>query len=153
MHAIIPVRPENERTFARLKKICLALPDAVESVNHARPCFTVREKTFAMFLDDHHGDGRVALWCKAPPGAQGMIVESDPERYFVPPYVGSKGWVGARLDRKPDWQAIAALVGESYAMTAPPPKREVGAAKTNRGPSAKTSAKTSAKAQRGWAGR
>lgn len=120
---IIPVRPENEKTFAKLRKICLALPGAAESVNHMRPCFAVRDKTFAMFLDNHHGDGRVALWCKAPPGAQAMIVDGDPERYFVPPYVGKSGWIGARLDRAPDWKAIAAFVAESYAMTVPRPRR------------------------------
>lgn len=120
---IIPVRPENERTFAKLRKICLALPGAVESTNHARPCFTIAKKTFAMFLDNHHDDGRVAIWCKAPPGAQSMIVESDPERYFVPPYVGPSGWIGARLDRKPEWTAVAALIEESYVMTAPKRRR------------------------------
>ena len=112
-----------EKALSRLRKICLALPDAVESVNHGRPCFSVRKKTFVMFLDNHHGDERLAIWCKAPPGAQSMIVESDPVRYFVPPYVGPSGWIGARLDRKPEWDAIAAFVAESYAlMTAPKPR-------------------------------
>jgi hypothetical protein len=79
----------------------------------------VRGKTFAMFLDNHHGDGRVALWCKAPPGAQAEIVAADPRRFFVPPYVGPRGWIGARLDLDPDWGAVAACVEDSYRMTAP----------------------------------
>jgi hypothetical protein len=105
--------------LARLRAICLALPEATEGENHGNPSFEVRGKTFVMFLDNHHGDGRVAIWCKAPPGAQGTLVEADPTRYFVPPYVGPRGWLGARLDTGPDWDAIAACVEESWRMTAP----------------------------------
>lgn len=123
-HPIMPTAPENEKLLAKLRAIALALPSTDEALNHGRPCFRVREKTFVMFLDDHHRDGRVAIWCKAPPGAQSMIVEGDPVRFFVPPYVGTSGWIGARLDRKPDWAAIEALVGESYAMTAEPKTRK-----------------------------
>lgn len=121
-HPVIVTSPGNLKHLEKLRRLCLALPGADEALNHGRPCFRVREKTFVMFLDDHHRDGRLAIWCKAPPGAQSMIVESDPVRYFVPPYVGPRGWIGARLDRKPDWSAIQALVEESYAMTAPKPK-------------------------------
>ena len=117
-HPIMPTAPQNERTLAKLRKLCLAFAGASEAINHGRPCFVVDKKSFVMFLDNHHRDERVAIWCKAPPGAQTMIVEGDPERYFVPPYVGPSGWIGARLDRGPDWGAIAALVAESYAMTA-----------------------------------
>jgi hypothetical protein len=123
-HPIIVTSPKNERTLARLRALCLAMPNATESINHGRPAFYVRDKTFVMFMDDHHRDGRLAIWCKAPPGAQSMIVEGDPERYFVPPYVGPSGWIGARLDRRPDWSAIEALVAESYAMTAAPKPRK-----------------------------
>jgi hypothetical protein len=122
-HPIIVTSPENEKLLATVRAIALALPSTEEALNHGRPCFTVREKTFVMFLDNHHRDGRVAIWCKAPPGAQSMIVESDPERYFVPPYVGPRGWLGARVDRKPDWAAIKAFIAESYAMTAAPKSR------------------------------
>jgi len=117
-HPIMPTAPENEPLLAKLRKIALRMPNTDEAINHGRPCFRVREKTFVMFLDNHHRDGRVAICRKAPPGAQSMIVEGDPERVFVPPYVGPRGWIGARLDRKPDWAAIEALVAESYAMTA-----------------------------------
>jgi hypothetical protein len=122
-HPIVATSPENEKLLAKLRAIALSLPGTTESWNHGRPCFTVRNKTFVMFLQDHHGDGRVALWCKAPPGAQAVIVEGDPESYFVPPYVGRSGWIGARLDRRPDWRAIKALVAESHAMTAAPVRR------------------------------
>ncbi len=122
-HPIVETAPANLKHLAKLRTIALGLPRTAEAINHGRPCFTVREKTFVMFLDNHHGDGRVAIWCKAPPGAQTVIVEGDPERYFVPPYVGKRGWIGARLDRAPDWTAIKALVAESYAMTAEPASR------------------------------
>jgi predicted DNA-binding protein (MmcQ/YjbR family) len=108
--------------LARLRKICLALPEASEinfGGHENSPTFRVRDKIFAMYWGDHHGDGRVAVWCKAPSGAQEVIVGSDPERFFKPPYVGPKGWVGVRLDRPVDWEQLADLVEESYQMTAP----------------------------------
>ena len=119
-HPIVETSPANLKHLAKLRAIALALPGTGEALNHGRPCFTVRDKKFVMFLDNHHRDGRLAIWCKAPPGAQTVIVEGDPERYFVPPYVGTRGWIGVRLDRAPDWAAIKALVGESYTMTAEP---------------------------------
>lgn len=111
-------RTMQETQFDRIRGICLALPGTAEVTNHSRPAFTVRDKTFVMFMDDHHGDGRLAIWCKATPDAQQMLVESDPERFFVPPYVGPRGWVGARLDRKPEWSAITAIIEEAYALSA-----------------------------------
>ena len=122
-HPLMPTAPENEPLLAKLRAMARRMPGTDEAINHGRPCFRVREKTFVMFLDNHHQDGRVAIWCKAPPGAQSMIVEGDPVRYFVPPYVGARGWIGARLDRKPDWAAIEALVTESYAMTSGPARK------------------------------
>lgn len=103
----------------RLRKVCLAFPEAKEMLNHGHPCFTVREKTFVMFLRNHHNDGRIAIWCKAPPGDQADMVESDPKRFFVPPYVGPRGWVGVRLAGSVDWKVVAAVVRESFLMTAP----------------------------------
>jgi hypothetical protein len=110
-------------SLARLRALCLALPEATEVVSHGAPCFKVRDKTFVMFLDNHHGDGRVAIWCKAPPGAQAMMVAADPRRFFVPPYVGPRGWIGVRLDLDPDWGAVSACVEESYQMSAPKRRR------------------------------
>lgn len=107
----------------RLVTICTALPEVtilVEGRADEHLTFKVRKKTFAYYLYDHHGDGRIALWCKAPPGEQGVLVEQDPRRYFVPPYLGPRGWVGVRLDRaKVDWGAIGFLVGMAYRMSAP----------------------------------
>ena len=105
-----------------LRRICLALPEAVENAENemARPTFRVRDKTFAWYMDNHHGDGRVGVWCKAPHGEQQILVSSDPNRFYVPPYVGPSGWVGVRLDiGTVDWDEVAEIVVESYRMTAP----------------------------------
>jgi hypothetical protein len=115
-------RSLKDAAFERIRVLCLALPGTAEVTKHGRPCFAVRDKTFVMFMDDHHGDGRLAIWCKATPEAQQMVVESDPERYFVPPYVGPRGWIGARLDRQPSWGAIEAIVEEAHQLMAPLPR-------------------------------
>jgi hypothetical protein len=72
-----------------------------------------------MFVDNHHHDGRLALWCAAPPGAQAMLIETAPGHYFVPPYVGPSGWIGVRLDRKVSWNEIAAVIKNAYLAKAP----------------------------------
>lgn len=109
------------RPLDRLRKLCLALPEAQEVLfgGHTTPTFRVRNKIFAMYTDDHHGEGRIALWCKAPPGAQSVLISSEPDRFFSPPYVGPKGWIGVRLDRPVDWPLVADLIADSYRMTAP----------------------------------
>jgi len=107
--------------LVRLRKVCLALPESTEidfGGHENSQTFRVRDKIFAMYWDDHHGDGRVAVWCKAPPGAREVMVGADPERFFKPPYVGPKGWIGVRLDRPVDWGLVGDLVEESYRMTA-----------------------------------
>jgi predicted DNA-binding protein (MmcQ/YjbR family) len=108
----------------RLRVICLALPEAVETETWGDPTFRVRGKIFAM---EKSGDGRTSVWCKAPPGSQMVLVGADPARFFVPPYVGPKGWVGMRLDRRADWSEVAALVKRSYGLVAP--KRLAGLVK------------------------
>ena len=70
-------------------------------------------------FDDHHGDGRLGLWCPAPPGVQAELVEQEPDRFFVPPYVGHRGWIGVRLDIDPDWDEVSALLDEAYRHVAP----------------------------------
>ena len=104
----------------RLREICLALPEATEKPfgGHTDPTWRVRDKIFVMFNGADHGD-EVSLWCKAPAGAQEVLVSGDPERFFVPPYVGHNGWVGVRLDLPVDWDFVAGLVTDSYRMTAP----------------------------------
>jgi len=100
----------------RLRAICLALPEAEEKEAWGYPTFRVRDKIFAM---EKRGDGSITVWCKAPPGSQMVLVGADPERFFVPPYVGHKGWVGIRLDTNPDWDEVAAIVRRSYKLIAP----------------------------------
>jgi predicted DNA-binding protein (MmcQ/YjbR family) len=100
----------------RLRAICLALPEAVEKEAWGDPTFRVREKIFAM---GKRGDGRISVWCKAPAGSQMVLVGADPQRFFVPPYVGHKGWIGMRLDDGPDWGEVARVVRRSYRLIAP----------------------------------
>ena len=113
-------RSAPDDPLGRLRQICLALPEATEKIAWGEPTFRVGgTKMFAMFTDNHHGDGRVALWCKAPPGVQEMLVNAAPKRFYVPPYVGHKGWIGVRLDVEVDWDEVADLVADAYRMTAP----------------------------------
>jgi hypothetical protein len=111
---------ERERTLNGLREVCLALPETSERLSHGAPTFFVREKrAFLMVLTDHHGDGRFAIWCAAPTGMQAMLVEADPDRFFVPPYVGHRGWLGVRLDRGLDWNELAGIAEDAYAEVAP----------------------------------
>jgi predicted DNA-binding protein (MmcQ/YjbR family) len=109
-------RRKPKQPIDRLRAICLALPEAVEKEAWGDPTFRVRDKIFAM---EKRGDGRISVWCKAPPGSQMVLVGADPKTFFVPPYVGHKGWIGMRLDSKPDWDEVAAVVRRSYALVAP----------------------------------
>jgi hypothetical protein len=102
------------QALTRIRRICLALPEATEKVAWGSPTFRVRDRIFVMFVNDHHGDGRVAIWCNADRDAQVAVVEADPRRFFVPPYVGPRGWIGIRLDRRPNWAVVAALVEEGH---------------------------------------
>lgn len=106
----------GKRPTDRLRAICLALPGAVEKQAWGDPTYRVRDKIFAM---EKRGDGRVSVWCKAPPGSQEVLIGADPDRFFVPPYVGVKGWIGIRLDHAPDWDEVAALIRRSYRLIAP----------------------------------
>jgi hypothetical protein len=110
----------RQRILRGLRRLCLALPETSERLSHGAPTFFVREKrSFLMVLTNFHGDGRFAIWCAAPPGLQAMLVEADPERFFVPPYVGHRGWLGMRLDRALDWDEVAGIVEDAYAEVAP----------------------------------
>jgi hypothetical protein len=113
-------RAERERALARLRALCLALPETSERPSHGAPTFFVRDKRpFVMLLTDHHGDGRFAVWCAAPDGMQALLVDADPGRFFVPPYVGHRGWLGVRLDGGVDWEEVAGIVEDAYATVAP----------------------------------
>jgi hypothetical protein len=108
------------RILVRLRGLCLALPETSERLSHGAPTFFVREKkAFLMVLTNHHGDGRFAIWCAAPEGMQQTLVDAEPDRFFVPPYIGHRGWLGLRLDQSLDWQEVAGVVEDAYAEVAP----------------------------------
>jgi len=103
----------------RLRDLCLALPEVTERLSHGEPTWFVQgKKTFVMFANHHHDD-RVAFVCAAPDGAQEMLVGAEPERFFVPPYVGHRGWLGVYLDVPVDWDQVADLVVDAYRRVAP----------------------------------
>jgi hypothetical protein len=111
---------ERERILERLRKLCLSLPEVEERLSHGAPTFFVRGKrAFVMVLTNHHGDGRFAIWCAAGEGIQQMLVEADPEHFFVPPYVGHRGWLGVRLDGPIDWDELAGLAEDAFVEIAP----------------------------------
>ena len=104
---------------ARLRTICLTLPEAVEKTSHGEPTwFAGNGKVFAMLDDHHHGAPHLSVWLPAGLGAQETLIASDPERYFRPPYVGASGWVGVVLDTKPDWAVVAWLVEQAFRLVA-----------------------------------
>jgi hypothetical protein len=112
---------EHDSVLDRIRELCLALPETSERLSHGHPTFFIRQKrSFLMVLDDHHGDGRFAIWCAAAGGVQEMLVEADPRRFFRPPYVGHRGWLGVRLDRGIHWEELAGIVEDAYAEVAPP---------------------------------
>jgi hypothetical protein len=113
------VPPVEQRALQRIRSICLALPGAVERPSHGTPSFFVGKRQFAQYWKDHHSDDREALWCAAPIGMQRMRVRADPERFFVPPYVGHRGWLGVRLDRRPRWADLEGVIEEAHACVAP----------------------------------
>ena len=104
----------------KLRTVCMALPEATERLSHGEPCwFVAKGRCFASFADHHHDD-RVSVWLAAPAGIQEVLMASDPEKFFRPPYVGVKGWIGVYLDIPTDWKEVAELVAESYRCVAKP---------------------------------
>jgi hypothetical protein len=109
--------------LAKVRALCCQLPDVSERPSHGSPAFLINGKrAFAYFLDNHHSDGRLALWCAAPDSAQAMLVDSNPDHYFVPPYVGHNGWVGVRLDRDLPWNQIAMVLEAAHQTRYQPPR-------------------------------
>jgi hypothetical protein len=107
----------DDGLLERVRAIALAFPEATEGGGVGNPSWRVRDKIFAMRHDTHAGHW--GIWCKAPPGAQRALVDGDPDRFFVPPYVGQHGWIGISLEVDQDWDLVGDLIEESYRMTAP----------------------------------
>ena len=109
------------RPLTKLRKLCLALPEAHEVAAWGEPTFRVRNKLFAMYAaaGNHHGAGRAAVWCKAARGNQELMVRHAPKKFFVPPYVGPSGWVGIYLDGDVDWPELGELLHDAYRLIAP----------------------------------
>lgn len=102
-----------------LRALCLDLPEVVERNSHGEPAWFVRgKKTFVTYSDHHHGD-RLSFWCAAPPGSQEELIAAEPDRFFRPPYVGGRGWLGVYLDVELDWAEIGEIVLDAYRVIAP----------------------------------
>jgi hypothetical protein len=115
--------------LTKLTSLCLEMPETIRDVMGRHAGFYIRKKTFAYFLDDHHGDGIVGVTCKVLAGNNKALVASDPARFYMPAYVASKGWVGLRLDlSKIDWEEVQELITHSYLLVAP--KRLAAAVRT-----------------------
>jgi len=110
----------EDRRLSRLTRICLALPEAARRDSGSHAAFLVRKSTFPYFLSDHHGDGIVSVACKALPGDNTALAVAQPERFYLPAYIGPRGWIALRLDTgKVDWDEVAELVMGSYRLIAP----------------------------------
>lgn len=125
MAARTPTHPERRLSakdaalVERLRKICSALPEANEKLSHGEPTwFAGKGKVFAMVDNHHHGAPHLSVWLPQPRGVQEQLLSAEPERFFKPPYVGPKGWVGMVLDTKPDWKRVAELVRQAYVFVA-----------------------------------
>ncbi len=110
----------SAEVLQNLREIVLEFPEVSERLSHGSPAWFVRsKKTIAMFVDDHHGDGHLGIWCAAPPGVQSMLIAAEPERFFRPPYVGHRGWVGVDLALDPRWDQVSDILHDAYCCVAP----------------------------------
>jgi predicted DNA-binding protein (MmcQ/YjbR family) len=116
----------GQQELIKLRKICMAIPGAFEKLSHGEPCWFTgpKGKTFAMLDNHHHGAEHICVWIPAPMEVQRGLVASEPNRYWVPPYVGHKGWVAIILDTKPDWKVVATLINEAFQLVAPAIKKK-----------------------------
>jgi hypothetical protein len=110
---------EAQPQIERVRRMCLALPGASERPSHGEPTFFVNNKVFVMFANNHHNDGRIAVWLPVPNGLQASLIETRPEVYFMPPYVGGRGWVGIQLARISD-DELMFHIGMAWELIAPP---------------------------------
>jgi hypothetical protein len=122
-HAARHTAKQTASSLDRVRAICLGLPDTAEKLSHGSPSFFLPTGHYLSFVDNHHGDGRLAVWMAAPPGMQESLIEAEPEHFFRPPYVGPSGWVGINLNTGLEWGAIAALITQGHAWIAAKKKR------------------------------
>ena len=108
----------GEDHLRRVRRICAMFPETIEKLSHGEPTFFVRKRVFAMFANNHHNDGHVAVWLPAPPGYQATLIRTAPETYFEPPYVGVRGWIGVELNAIGD-EELASHVREAWRLVAP----------------------------------
>lgn len=108
----------SKRHLNRVRRICEALPETIEKLSHGEPTFFVRKKVYVMFANNHHDDGHVAVWLPTPPGFQESLIESAPKKFFKPPYVGVRGWVGIELSEIDD-EELYAHIEQAWVMIAP----------------------------------
>jgi hypothetical protein len=108
----------GEKQLERVRRICMALPETVEKLSHGEPTFFVRKKVFAMCSNNHHNDGHIAVTLPAAIGVQAALVEANPEKFYRPPYVGVRGWIGVELDQVDD-EELALHVQEAWQLIAP----------------------------------
>ena len=114
-----------EQQLTRVRTACLTLPETSERPSHGGPAFFVKNTLcFVMFLNDHHDDGRLAIWCAAPAGVQAEMVETEPQRFFRPPYVGHRGWLGVELAEVSNPE-LTAICREAFCSVAPPTVRKL----------------------------
>jgi hypothetical protein len=115
-----PPTKAGDDPVARLRAICLALPEVSERLSHGEPTwFAGAKKTIAMLDDHHHRSEHLAFWAPSPPGVASELIDDDPDQFFKPPYVGPRGWIGVRIDRSPNWDEVAAIVADAYRLVAP----------------------------------
>jgi len=116
----MPKNPPEDPRLKRLTELCLALPEATRALRGDHADFRVRKKVFAYFLNDHHGDGIVSLCCKSALGENVDRASREPGRFYLPAYIGVRGWFGLRLDRGPiDWREVENILELSYCLAAP----------------------------------
>ena len=109
---------ENEEHLRRVRRVCTAMPETSEKLSHGEPTFFVRKKVFAMFANNHHNDGHIAVWIPAAPGLQAILIKASPQTFFKPPYVGVRGWVGIELDSISD-EDLASHIFDAWRLVAP----------------------------------
>ncbi len=116
----MPEQARYDEILEQVRAAALALPETSERLSHGSPTFFIRgKKTFVTMVDDHHGDGNVGIWASAPDGVQAEVIETDPDRFFRPAYVGHRGWIGVRLDVDPDWDELGDIIVDAYRNVAP----------------------------------